>query len=80
MTHAALSARAEMPFRLHGIFADFSALLLGLKIPAQFLKADPVAQRMDSAIHWINHNLAAADKCYQNFKLSSPVYSDLYNA
>jgi len=33
-----LLARADVPFRLHGIFADFSARLPGLKILAQFQK------------------------------------------
>ena len=34
----AFSARADVPFQLHGIFADFSARLPGLKILAQFQK------------------------------------------
>ena len=32
------SARAEIPFRLHGIFSDFLARLNGLKILARFAK------------------------------------------
>jgi len=32
------SARAEIPFRLHGIFSGFSARLPGLKILARFFK------------------------------------------
>ena len=34
----AFSARADIPFRLHGLFADFSARLPGVKIPARFQK------------------------------------------
>ena len=34
----AFSDRADVPFQLHGIFADFSARLPGLKILAQFQK------------------------------------------
>ena len=30
------SARAEIPFRLHGTFSDFQARLVGLKILARF--------------------------------------------
>ena len=33
---SSFSARAEIPFRLHGIFSDFSARLPGLKILARF--------------------------------------------
>ena len=37
--HVAFSALADVPFRLiHGIFADFSALLPGLKVLARFQK------------------------------------------
>ena len=32
------SARAEIPFRLHEFFSDFSARLAGLKILARFAK------------------------------------------
>ena len=41
ITHINFSARVEMPFRLHGIFVNFSARLLGLKIPARFLNPCP---------------------------------------
>ena len=32
------SARAEIPFRLHEVFSDFLARLVGLKILARFAK------------------------------------------
>ena len=77
-TRVAFSARAEIPLRLHGIFADFSVRLLGLKIPLTPV-SESLPQLMEEQKALSTKEMTfQQDKCYQN-QFSHPVGSELCN-